>query len=302
MTHNKTRDGLRNPSGRKVWFATGVLVCACGANATDVPGEDEPAANEEATEQTQQALPISFIAEAHWVQGEPWVDLGPATEKFCFLTRVQGHFEGAGEQVQIQVINGRWSLGGFSSQQGVGAGARCVPLRFGNRSLGFSVEFPWNQGDPAKQMLADNGFNACLLTMVRGHFEGNGEHVEITRSNGSWFLGGGSSQQGVSARARCVMGVVVGERRTFARECLAEACDIVPLPCIPSLCSDVPPAELGPFIVAPGIASACGLAGMSGKFEGGAEVARVYLNNSKWFLDARGSQDSIYMASSYCFL
>jgi hypothetical protein len=61
----------------------------------------------------------------------------------------------------------------------------------------------WEQGQPPVKLIrSSEGF--CALTMVRGAFEGGGEHVRLwVEADGFWYLGGRSFQADVSAE--CVI-------------------------------------------------------------------------------------------------
>jgi hypothetical protein len=274
----------------------------------DVPETDDPLAAEEespTTGQTQEPL-LGFTSEFSWGQGQAPVDMGPTSgpgARFCFLTRIQGDFEGAGEFVRIIPRNGRWMLEGSSLQTGIGAGARCTSLQFGSRLLAFSGEFSWSQGQPSTFMGNDTGFRACLLTRVQGNFAGVGERVEITRSSfGSWFLGGASQQSGVAAGARCVVNVIAGPTMTYSTDCREEVCSIF-TGCLPSACFGTGPTDISAMNGGFERDVACGLGKMTGKFEGGAEFVRIFLSNgSRWFLHAGGHQTSTYATSATCFL
>ena len=55
----------------------------------------------------------SNLKKYSWWQGNPRTQLIPANQGICFLTRVGGQFEGAGEEVYIDVNeNGYWYLYG----------------------------------------------------------------------------------------------------------------------------------------------------------------------------------------------
>jgi hypothetical protein len=124
-----------------------------------------------------------YTGEKVWSQGETAKDLGPMNDRVCFLTRIRGHFAGAGEQVRIRSENDRWVLDGTSQQSGVLAGARCVYAMpsyiieneawfyFANAQLGFeSIGFKSMGG-------ADDDY--CALTHVQGAFSNGDQSVSI---------------------------------------------------------------------------------------------------------------------------
>ena len=74
------------------------------------------------------ALPGS-VSFATWKQGEPPHRLIRATDGFCALTTVAGHFQGGGEVVRVYIgEDGYWYIGGDSSQKGVRAECVIVPF------------------------------------------------------------------------------------------------------------------------------------------------------------------------------
>lgn len=300
-----------------LWAVAGVSAFGCGADAwdgtreTDVPAADGTSKDDQvptATGQTQQALG-DVTAQFTWVQGQPWVKIGSLSNDFCYLTEIQGRFEGSGEVVGIFETTDGWSLGGFSGQHGVGGRARCTPRNFAGRTLSVTPEFTWSQGQAKTRMATDDGFTACVLTRVTGRFHGDGEAVEITRSNGAWFLGGKSQQSGVAARARCIKNVFVGGGTpTFQSFCDEDtiACDI-PGCTLHGDCFGGPRTDLGPLVAppaiwGPGVFTACGLGKMSGNFKGDGEQVMVTLSNGEWLLDAVGHQEGTFSTSAYCFL
>lgn len=66
----------------------------------------------------------------------------------------------------------------------------------------ISGEYTWRQGQAAVRMGPANT-TIPVLTWVQGKFEGGGEYVRIYSSGGYWYLGGGSRQSAVTAKARC---------------------------------------------------------------------------------------------------
>lgn len=64
-------------------------------------------------------------------------------------------------------------------------------------------EVYWTQGSPDIGLGSIND-RVCFLTGVRGNLSGSNESVRVYANNGSWWLGGTSSQTGVAAWAACV--------------------------------------------------------------------------------------------------
>jgi hypothetical protein len=149
----------------------------------------------------------SYSAEQTWTQGDPPLRLAAASNsRACFLTRIAGHFEGAGEQVQVVDIAqgiGSITLTGFSGEAGVSASARCVDEL---RMAGFNQN--WSQGNPTIQLELVSQFPACFLQGITGRFEGAGEQVNISAAIAPdglrWVIGGSSQQQGVEGFVQCM--------------------------------------------------------------------------------------------------
>ncbi|QRK08436.1 hypothetical protein JQX13_52460 [Archangium violaceum] len=139
----------------------------------------------------------SYSGEYSWSQDQSYPTyLGSATGRVCFLTRVAGKFEGAGEWVHVYTSGGSWYLTGSSEQHGLSASARCVNVS------SYSNEYSWYQGQLSTNM-GTTSARSCALTFVSGRFQGGGEQISISQSDGYWFLGGRSAQNSVQARSRC---------------------------------------------------------------------------------------------------
>jgi hypothetical protein len=70
-------------------------------------------------------IPWPRIQTATWSQGQPPVQLPNASDAFCALTRMKGHFAGSGEMISIYHNGNTQWLGGTSYQAGVEAQATC---------------------------------------------------------------------------------------------------------------------------------------------------------------------------------
>ncbi|GAB3901016.1 hypothetical protein ACFQ1S_09335 [Kibdelosporangium lantanae] len=66
----------------------------------------------------------------------------------------------------------------------------------------YTPAYGWWQDQPAVR-LQPTSTHVCVLTRVGGHFQGDGEAVRVYQSNGWWYLGGHSQQDGVHGTARC---------------------------------------------------------------------------------------------------
>lgn len=160
------------------------VAAGCGAEGEDVSEVGE----------VQSALTSSSYS---WSKGAAPVDMGVSFGRACFLTRISGDFEGAGETVKAEIVSGRWVLSGTTGLPGsISAQARCVYL--------FPTAYAsWSKGQA--RVAAQTG-GACFLTRVSGQFNGGGESVNLVRDSANrWTLGGSSLASGsISASAVCV--------------------------------------------------------------------------------------------------
>lgn len=209
-----------------------------------------------------------------WRQGDPAVDMGSYTERFCFLTAVQGKFEGGGESVHVYESGGRWLLAGSSLQNGVGASAVCIPRSYYGQILVPTDEYFWTQEYYPTPMVSDTS-SLCFLTAVSGEFDGGGEQVEIFRWNGKWHLGGHAYKPGIVAGARCVNTLYSNGPHHWSQE------------------------EVAPKPIADANWWVCGLTRMTGAFEGDGEQVRVRSNGAWWELGGQSYQHGV-ATSAYC--
>lgn len=141
------------------------------------------------------------FSEHNWRWGDATEDLGPAHQRVCFLSGMEGKFEGSGEYVRTYVANGRWYLGGGSQQPSpadMAASAVCMNTGW------LAGPFHWAQGQTAVKMASAVEW-ACGLSRVTGKFEGAGEKVRTpVLGDGWWYLTGTSQQSGVGGSAYCI--------------------------------------------------------------------------------------------------
>jgi hypothetical protein len=65
--------------------------------------------------------------------------------------------------------------------------------------------FQWQSSpDGASVAMSSTADGYCFLTGVGGAFQGSGDELGITDSNGVWLLGGSASSSGIKAEAHCV--------------------------------------------------------------------------------------------------
>jgi hypothetical protein len=240
------------------WMRSAAVACALGAvGCGGVEPELEPAGavsfvpsieDGEVLARTEQA--VSASQEYYWSQySSGAVPLGPKWDRVCFLTGVQGRFEGGGESVHVFISGDSWYLGGNSWQTGVAGRARCIPVGGENW---YSQEFSWRQGQaPVHLGPASNG-RTCFLTRMTGRFYGGGEVVHTYISGDSWYLGGSSAQIEVGASARCVVTTNGTGGEVFWDQTMA-----------------------GPTYAGDYFNRACFLTLVSGKFGGGTESVRI---------------------------
>jgi len=181
-------------------FALGGAACGGTFDGEEFEGENTSTATER----------ISYTQEVSWSQGQLSQGLGHMSNSVCFLTEVRGRFAGDGEEVGIFGVSpGAWHLGGKSMQTGVGGSARCLT---GRPPSSYTQPQYWYQGDPALPLgrtvngnfVQADGSWSCFLTAMRGRFQGFGEEIRTTFSDGVWWLTGKSQQGGVRAGAQCV--------------------------------------------------------------------------------------------------
>lgn len=231
---------------------------------------------DEGSEKLDTSTAALMTATATWSQGQQPVNLGSASDRFCFLTSIQGKFDGAGEFVRLQISGGQWQLTGGSGQVGVAASARC---QLSIAASDITAETNWVQGQ-AQQNLGSTNNRACFLTGVEGRFRGGGEAVWVRKSGGNYVLGGQSGQVSVGGRARCVL-----NKNTFINDwnwmqgngstAMVQA-------------------------VTENNGWACGLTRMTGKFQGGGESIYIDWYGSQRTLAGTSSQIDVG-ASANCF-
>ncbi len=265
----------------KVVTAAGLCVGGCALNAQ---GEQ----TSETVESAEQGLSGTY--QSSWGQGQPATDLGPTNDRFCFLTGVEGKFEGGSESVHVQIgSNNRWQLTGSSAQSGVGGYASCAKIP----GLSYFNEQSWNASDGAPKWLGSALDRVCLLTGVKGKFAGGNETVQVLRINNDYYLTGGASQIGVGGWARCLSGHTPSASPDFTWRQGANQTLMFPAAWV-SGGSDNGALKFTGW--------ACGLTRMTGKFQGSGEIILVSINsgNSNSILFGESQQSGV-AASANCF-
>ncbi|CAM4281860.1 hypothetical protein [Pseudoalteromonas byunsanensis] len=203
-------------------------------------------------------------SEFHWKQGENQVSLGSSRDRVCFLSGVQGHFEGWGESVYVGKSGASYYLGGKSNQDAVEARATCVVNPKGDKYTQFDT---WEQGQ--SDLYLGDRHNVCFLTAMAGKFEGWKEVIEVKNTSYGVYLGGSSDQHSVKAGAACL------SRYN------------------PSLKSYTWKQGESAKILAPSANTVCYLTKVSGKFEGSGEWVRLSQNNGYWMLNGASQQRDV---------
>lgn len=140
----------------------------------------------------------SVSGEYDWVAGRQLpVNMGTASGRVCFLTRVQGDFDSSADWVRVYVSGGSWFLFGSASKASGRAHARCIPVS------SYSGEHSWSSSQYYDEHMGTTSGRVCALTYMGGQFDSVNEYIDIYASAGSWYLGGASSLSGVQAKARC---------------------------------------------------------------------------------------------------
>lgn len=148
---------------------------------------------------------VNWTFEIGWGPGlgiSPNGDVALGVQKACFLTRIEGDFEGAGEQLRLTracdsgTNTCRWTFTGkYSSSGKIRGGAICINPPDMADSTGLVEQVPTYQGPGlsssttlAWDIPADSNFftdpPACFLTFVQGKFSGTGEEVWVRKDLG----------------------------------------------------------------------------------------------------------------------
>ena len=205
-----------------------------------------------------------------------------SNEGVCFLTSIQGKFEGDKERVEVYRQNGQWFLGGNSTQFGVSGQANCV--RWNQLLVNpYTVYGPYslhqNQGKFRYLDGFSEGNGFCFLGGVSGKFHGSGEGVEVVlNSNREWILKVDSNQWGVSASAYCIPTIY-----NYS-----------------NLRSQVTWTQNAPTFYLGSNYASCFLTGMRGKFQGAGERVTVSNNFGEWYLGGASNQFGV-AASARCY-
>ncbi len=142
----------------------------------------------------------SLSGEYNWTAGQSLpTNMGTTSGRACFLTRVNGGFNGSSDWVRIYASGGSWFIFGASQTAGTFARARCVTVP------SVSSEYAWTYAMGQAEHMGSTSGRVCALTGIQGAFDGLGDYVQIYASAGSWYLRGATQPAGkyLVARARC---------------------------------------------------------------------------------------------------
>lgn len=219
-----------------------------------------------------QTQDVVSTEEFSWYQGGYATAMGSESDRVCYLTRMRGRFEGAGESVHAFTSGGSWYLGGSSNQNGVAASSRCAYVS----SSSYTGEYFWDQYQRYPTYMGTSNGRVCFLTKIAGKFKGGGEWVHVYVSGGAWYLGGSSQQQGVSARARCVeVNSYTGEYYWSQYQGYST-------------------------YMGSSVDTSCALTYVSGKFYGAGEYVQIFDNSGSWYLGGGSLQQGV-AARARCF-
>jgi len=259
---------MRKPSHALRAFPLLLSVIGCGPGNEDI----DSGHSERDTSSVALAQSLSSTEEFSWYQGNYATAMGSASDRVCYLTRMRGHFEGDGEFVYTFTKGGSWYLSGSSMQLGVAASSRCAYVP-GNE---YASEYSWHQSQSYPTYMGTANGRVCFLTMVAGQFKGAGEWVHAYISGGSWYLGGGSYQRGVSVRARCVNVSSYSGEYSWSQ-------------------NQGSSTNMGATAD-----RACALTYVTGNFMGEGEYVQVFKNSGSWFLGGGSYQHGVG-ARARCF-
>ena len=136
------------------------------------------------------------------------VDMGPSSDRVCLLTRVEGWFNGGGEQVRVRISNGRWLLDGTMGTlhpYAIGAGAVCIRgVTSSEYSQEYSVTSPTSGRNylPVPYVVGD----VCGLTKIGGKFDGSTQDhsAKVWGSSEGWSVDAKGLDGAIFAGGRCI--------------------------------------------------------------------------------------------------
>ena len=120
--------------------------------------------------------------EYSWLQGSPATTMQTTDNYACFLSGIQGVFQGGGESVTIGSSGTNYILSGSSQQTGVGAYARCIGTtqpKFVHEIGPFTSYATQSLETYGRSWYGSPGqlqvFPVCLLTMISGRLQSSSQ-------------------------------------------------------------------------------------------------------------------------------
>jgi hypothetical protein len=163
-------------------------------------GQDALSAEAVSIESLTPAVFKSGPKEYHWRNGQPPVKMLHKNVGICFLSAIEGHFEGSAESVSVRLADdGYWYLEGKSNQDQLGASAVGIEWAKPGAYSIEAQEHNWSVGDsPVRLLEKRQGF--AFLSSVSGRFLGQGEDVRVYLGDDDvWHLAGRSGQSSLRA-------------------------------------------------------------------------------------------------------
>lgn len=173
-------------------------------------------------------VPSNQYVTDHWstsARDPSAVDLGPSSDRLCFINTIEGWFNGSGEQVRTRISGGRWLLDGTMGTLHpyyIGAGATCIlGATATERSGEYGLASPAGSGSSVIDLPydANDGYgddaDVCGLTRLGGQW---GDGTIASRQAraytdgygpspaGPWHLWTTSTSSQVSIGVRCAIG------------------------------------------------------------------------------------------------
>jgi hypothetical protein len=187
--------------------ACGLALFGCGVQDVGAPGEvPDDGAEDVALGETEQSVAWTAGSFHSCTTGTCFVDLGPSSDRTCFLAGIWGSLSNASASI-LSYADGRVRLRlGTPVGQRIGAMAMCVA---GNT---HAIDAFWTAGHAATPINGTvTSSRRCFLTeidnnvSVRG-FDNTTDFARVWKdSSGQWFLGGSvASSAGTRAAATCV--------------------------------------------------------------------------------------------------
>jgi hypothetical protein len=216
---------------------------------------------------------LVFKNGASWAAPATATPLGSASDRVCFLTRIQGVFDSGADSVHMFGSGGSWYIGGTGPAKGASAG--CAARL---STTAYSGEYVWTEGQQLPTNLGPTAGRVCFLTRVGGGFNAPTDWVRVYASGSSWFLFGDTQAGGASARARCVSVSSYSGEYSWSQ-------------------NQTYPTHMGTTS-----GRSCALTYMAGQFNTGSEVIRLYSSVGSWYLTGGASNAGMGVATkARCF-